>query len=123
MDLLVREVQIERNGDWYTVDLGFRNDEVDTEGATNFYPQAGISDIGDLSVYYAYEDVNLNGAKALATFLRNHEECVLTCRKLFAFQVHIRTEFNSRRCIGSCTPDLSVRDHFSPDGTFVDRWA
>jgi hypothetical protein len=64
MDLLVREVQIERNGDWYTVDLGFRNDEIDTEGATNFYPQAGISDIGDLSVYYAYEDINLNGAKA-----------------------------------------------------------
>ena len=66
MDLLLREVQIKRRGNWYTVDLGFRRQEIELGQATDFYHQASLSDLGDLSVYQAYNDHKLNDFKAVS---------------------------------------------------------
>ncbi len=61
MDLILREVEVERNGNWYTVDIGMRNREIDIQQAKDFYRRSAISDIGDLSVYHAYQDVRMKG--------------------------------------------------------------
>lgn len=64
-DLILREVQIEKNGKWYTVDLGFRHSEVDYNEYEDHYHRASLSDIGDLSTFYAYEQLDARGYRAV----------------------------------------------------------
>lgn len=65
LDLCLREVQIERNGNWYTVDIGIRRDETIVNGES-VYSGASISDLGDLSTYHAYENFAGKGYRAVA---------------------------------------------------------
>ncbi len=65
-DLIIREVEIPFNNAWYTVDIAFKNREssnVRAEGG--YYLKGSISDLGDLSVYYAYEELNALGYQAV----------------------------------------------------------
>jgi len=52
-DLLVREVEIDFKGEFYTVDIGFRNDELSYNGNRDYYTRGQIADIGDLSIFHA----------------------------------------------------------------------
>lgn len=63
-DLLVREVEIDFKGEYYTVDIGFRNDEISYNGNRDYYYRAQIADIGDLSIFHAYESVDARGMQA-----------------------------------------------------------
>ncbi|PHN08294.1 M14 family zinc carboxypeptidase [Flavilitoribacter nigricans] len=65
LDLALREVEIERNGNWYTVDIGIRRDETIVNGESVF-SGAHIADQGDLSTYYAYENFPGKGFRAEA---------------------------------------------------------
>ncbi len=64
-DLILREVQLEKEGQWYTVDLAYRNNERDLEDHRDFTFRSSIADIGDLSIYYAYEDFPGKGYRAM----------------------------------------------------------
>ncbi len=63
-DLLVREVEIDFKGEYYTVDIGFRKDEISYNGNRDYYYRAQIADIGDLSIFHAYESVDALGMQA-----------------------------------------------------------
>jgi len=63
-DLLVREVEIDFKGEYYTVDIGFRKDELSYNGNRDYYYRAQIADIGDLSIFHAYESVDALGMQA-----------------------------------------------------------
>lgn len=64
LDLALREVQIERNGKWYTVDIGIRRDETIIDGES-VYTGFSIADQGDLSTYFAYETFPGKGYQAV----------------------------------------------------------
>lgn len=64
LDLALREVQIERNGKWYTVDLGIRRSETIIDGQS-VYTSFSIADQGDLSTYHAYETFPGKGYRAV----------------------------------------------------------
>ena len=65
-DVLLREVQVERTDKWVTGDLGVRRIEVNNEDATDYYFKGSLVDMGDLSTYYAYEDIHGQGKQAVA---------------------------------------------------------
>ena len=64
-DLILREVQIEKNGKWYTVDLGFRRIEIELNDSKEHYHRGSLSDIGDLSTFYAYEQFDARSYQAV----------------------------------------------------------
>jgi hypothetical protein len=65
-DLLVREVEIEREGQWYTVDLGFRRPEVEYgRDELGYYATGQLFDLGDLSTFWAYEELSGQGYRAV----------------------------------------------------------
>lgn len=64
LDLLIREVEVQVNGQWFIVDVGFRRSEVDYTGSRDFYHRSRIHDLGDLSIFYAYEDLDAKGLRA-----------------------------------------------------------
>lgn len=61
MDLLLKNVTIEQNGQNYQVDMGIRRAEVGAD--SSHYVLGTIVDIGDLSVNFGYEEVNADGLK------------------------------------------------------------
>lgn len=65
-DVLVREVRVQREDQWFTVDLGFRRSEINNADATNYYYRGSLSDMGDLSTFFAYEEVAGSGMEAVA---------------------------------------------------------
>ncbi|MEN0006465.1 MAG: peptidase M14, partial [Bacteroidota bacterium] len=65
-DLILREVEVENNGNWYTLDIAFKQYEVDTRDGRDFYQIGEITDVGDLSVYYGYEELQGTGLRAYA---------------------------------------------------------
>ncbi|WP_157494163.1 serine hydrolase [Fulvivirga imtechensis] len=62
-DLLVRNGQVFRNGKYYTMDIGIFNSERTQEGET--YHQSSIDDMGDLSTFYGYEELDAGGMKII----------------------------------------------------------
>jgi len=65
-DLLLREVEVQRNGEWYTVDLGFRRVEVDYDSdPEDYYPRGRLSEIGDLSTFWGYEELDAKGYRTI----------------------------------------------------------
>jgi len=59
--LLVRNATIEQNGQNFTVDIGVHLNEVNNEDATDFSIQSEVFDIGDLSRFYGYKEIDVNG--------------------------------------------------------------
>src|SRR5690606_12924933 len=45
----------------YKIDIGINRDEENYNGAKDFYYKAAVEDLGDLSVFYGYEEKNLEG--------------------------------------------------------------
>jgi len=61
MDLILRNLKIKRDDIEYVVDIGINFDEVNVNGAKDFYLKAEIEDVGDLSVFAGYEEFDLSG--------------------------------------------------------------
>jgi len=64
-DLIIRNVQREKNGQQFTIDVGVNRSEIDLEGYREFYELSRIQYIGDLSTYYGYQELNADGLLAV----------------------------------------------------------
>ena len=62
-DLLLRNVTIEKNGKSFTVDLGINQNETATSDNRNFYFKGKIEEVGDLSIYYGFDEMDCTGLK------------------------------------------------------------
>jgi len=60
-DLLLRNVTIEKNGQKFIVDIGINHNEIGTESKRAFYFQGEIEDIGDLSTYFGFDEIDCAG--------------------------------------------------------------
>uniref|UniRef100_A0A832G7G8 Peptidase M14 n=1 Tax=Ignavibacterium album TaxID=591197 RepID=A0A832G7G8_9BACT len=60
-DVVLRNLTMNKNGNKIKVDIGINFEEILTSDKKNLYKKASIEDIGDLSVYYGYTDVDLSG--------------------------------------------------------------
>jgi hypothetical protein len=66
MDILLKNLTC-RNGDSIqTIDIGINRDEVNKPGAKEFYFKSRIEDLGDLSVFYGYEEHDFTGMEVIA---------------------------------------------------------
>jgi len=61
MDLLLRNLTVKEAGNEYLIDIGINKEEVNWNEAKEFYFTSSIEDLGDLSVYYGYEEYDLKG--------------------------------------------------------------
>ncbi|MGA7721221.1 MAG: M14 family zinc carboxypeptidase [Ignavibacteriaceae bacterium] len=61
MYLILRNLIYKKDGTECKIDIGINRTEVNLNGARNFYFKSAIEDIGDLSIYFGYEDYNLEG--------------------------------------------------------------
>lgn len=61
MDVILRNLKMKKNNHKYLVDIGINFEEKNINGAKDFYLKAAIEDIGDLSVFAGYEEIDLTG--------------------------------------------------------------
>ncbi len=61
MDLLLRNLKYKNSGFEYTIDIGINREEENYNKAKDFYLKSSIEDVGDLSVFYGYDEYNLEG--------------------------------------------------------------
>jgi hypothetical protein len=61
MDAILRNLKIKKDNIEYVIDIGINFDEVNINGAKDFYLKAEIEDVGDLSVFAGYEEFDLSG--------------------------------------------------------------
>jgi len=61
--VLIRNASIKKMGEKYTVDIGIHMNEINNEDCTDFSIKSEIFDIGDLSHYYGYQEINAEGMK------------------------------------------------------------
>lgn len=57
-DLLIRNATIEKREQLYTIDVAFKYNEVSYDNYRKFYTRAYISDLGDLSTYFGYKELD-----------------------------------------------------------------
>lgn len=60
-DLVIRNVTMEKNGLQYKVDIGINREEIDIHDHKGFYYQSSIEEIGDMSVYGGYQELDAEG--------------------------------------------------------------
>jgi len=60
-DLVIRNATLQKLNNSYTVDLGINRYEVEYDNHSKFYHSSSISDVGDLSVYHGYEELDATG--------------------------------------------------------------
>ena len=63
-DLILRKVKIEKHGQPFLVDIAFRRGEFPLPGNRDFYYRGIISELGDLSVFYGHEELEMTGLEA-----------------------------------------------------------
>jgi hypothetical protein len=61
MDFILKNLKLKREGKDYIIDIGINFEEENIDSARNFYLKASIEDVGDLSVYSGYEEIDLSG--------------------------------------------------------------
>lgn len=71
-DLKITNLAYELLGSVYTVDLGLHRFEQDGKGSPQFHYTAGISDQGDLSTYFGYEEFDAAGYEMV--WAKKHDE-------------------------------------------------
>lgn len=64
-DLIIRNAQLEKNGERYKVDIGIDREEVALKGKPDFYYKSSIEELGDMSVFYGYEELDAEGMLAV----------------------------------------------------------
>lgn len=61
MDVILRNLKFNKDENYYTIDIGINLDEININGAKDFYLEAEIVDIGDLSIFSGYEEFDFSG--------------------------------------------------------------
>jgi hypothetical protein len=61
MDFILKNLKLKREGKDYIIDIGINFEEENIDSARNFCLKASIEDVGDLSVYSGYEEIDLSG--------------------------------------------------------------
>ncbi len=61
MDLIIRNLKYGSSEHEYTIDLGINKEEINFNDAKDFYYESVLADVGDLSVFYGYEEYDLKG--------------------------------------------------------------
>lgn len=62
-DLLVRNASVRDDTATYLLDIGYRSNEADFAGNRRFYFRSAINDLGDLSTFRGYEEVDAQGLR------------------------------------------------------------
>jgi hypothetical protein len=65
MDLLLKNLAYKCGDTTQIIDIGINRDEVNKAGAKDFYYKSKIEDVGDLSVFYGYDELDLTGYEAV----------------------------------------------------------
>lgn len=65
-DLLIRNAVIEIAGKEFKVDIGINREEENYNDSNDFYFRSFIEDMGDMALYYGYEELDVNGMKVKA---------------------------------------------------------
>ncbi len=60
-DLVVRNVLVKEGGRQHFTDIGINRYEINAAGATDFYYRSQIDEVGDMSIYYGYEEFDAKG--------------------------------------------------------------
>ncbi|MEM6841526.1 MAG: M14 family zinc carboxypeptidase [Bacteroidota bacterium] len=60
-DLVIRNAKQEKKGQEFIVDLGVNRTEIDTEDHRKFYHVSRVQNIGDLSTYFGYQELDAEG--------------------------------------------------------------
>ncbi|WP_242918655.1 M14 family zinc carboxypeptidase [Pontibacter liquoris] len=60
-DVVIRNVRYQENGRDTLLDVGVMRDEVEVATARGFYTQSSVQEIGDMRVFYGYEEVDGTG--------------------------------------------------------------
>ncbi|WP_018479305.1 M14 family metallopeptidase [Pontibacter roseus] len=60
-DLIVRKVQYEQGGRSILLDIGINRQEVQAQNTLGFYHTSVVEEIGDMSVFYGYEELDAEG--------------------------------------------------------------
>ncbi len=63
MDFIIRNLSISNGLNEYKIDVGINYEEVNINKAKEFYYKAKVEDLGDLSVFHGYKEIDLNGYK------------------------------------------------------------
>jgi hypothetical protein len=61
MDLILRNLTVKEKESEHIVDIGINREEVNWNGAKEFYLKSSLEDIGDLSNFYGYDELDLKG--------------------------------------------------------------
>ena len=61
MDVILRNLKVNKEEKEFIADIGINFEEINTNGAKDFYLKSSIEDIGDLSVFSGYNDTDLSG--------------------------------------------------------------
>ncbi|MHB1686674.1 MAG: M14 family zinc carboxypeptidase [Ignavibacteriaceae bacterium] len=61
MDLILRNLRFRKDGHEYLIDIGIIRNEINNSSASDYFIKSSIDEIGDLSVFFGYEDLDLTG--------------------------------------------------------------
>ncbi len=70
--LLLRNVVVDKEGKDYLLDIAFKSYEAEYNQFRNFYFYNQIEDLGDLSVFHGYQELDANGLRAVPGLLYPH---------------------------------------------------
>jgi len=65
MDIVLRNLKYKNAGHEYTIDIGINREEENYNDAKDFYYKSSVEDVGDLSVFYGYEEYDLKGMEII----------------------------------------------------------
>lgn len=85
-DLIIREALVEVEGEEYMMDLGINRSETDINGHQDFYYKSSIQEVGDMSVFYGYEEIDAIGMKAVPGKI--YPETLENIQELKAANIH-----------------------------------
>ena len=97
-DLLIRNAQVEMNGQRFTVDIGINRNEKNMNEVSTFIFDSEVEDYGDLSIFYGVEEIDAKGSlltdiNGNAKALKIHEDANFQLRKGKDVMVNIENGF------------------------------
>ena len=63
MNTVLRNLEYDTGDNSYKIDIGINREEISVYESKDYYYKSTIEDIGDLSIYYGYNDLDLSGCK------------------------------------------------------------